>query len=102
MIPNLGAVGAAVGTLVAEMVVCVYQALKIRDYIKIKKYVLRSIPFIISGMIMFLIVFNMNIAISNNFVKLLTEIAIGMSIYAISIVLQIGVAYKIFRINWFQ
>lgn len=102
LIPDFGAAGAAVGTLFAEAFVCLYQSFKVRKQIKIKKYILRSIPCVFSGAIMFMVVFNLNIAISNGFIKLLAEIFIGAIIYAASLIFQIGLILKIFRIDWRQ
>lgn len=102
LIPNLGAVGAAIGTLVAEMTVCTYQALKIRKNIDIKKYVLRSIPFVISGTVMFSVIYNLNLPIGSNIIKLFAEIACGVLVYFFCILIQLGVAYKFFKINWLK
>ena len=89
LIPNYGAVGAAVGTFFAEAVVCIYQAYKVRKYIEIKKYVIDSIPFILSGLIMFLVLFNLNIAVKNQFSLLLLEIVIGVVLFFTVLSLQL-------------
>lgn len=102
LIPRLGAVGAAIGTLVAEMVVCSYQALKIRSKINIKKYVFRSIPFVISGIIMFLVIYNLELPIYSSVLKLFAEIVCGAVAYFVCISIQLGVAYKGFKINWMK
>lgn len=47
------AAGAAIGTLLAEIVVCVYQGIAVRAYVDIKQYVFDSIPFFAAGILMF-------------------------------------------------
>ena len=101
-IPKLGTIGAAVGTLIAEMVVCIYQASKIRRNIDIKKYVIRSLPFVISVVAMFFVVYNLNLPIDSNILKLLIEIVCGALVYFLCIFIQLGVTYKFFGINWIQ
>lgn len=102
LIPNLGALGAAIGTLVAEATVCIYQALKISRNIDIKKYALRSTPFIISGIVMFIVIYNLNLPIDNNIIKLLTEIVCGAILYLLCILIQLGITYRVLKINWLK
>lgn len=57
LIQLYGAFGASISTLAAEIVVCTYQAFKLRLILPIKKYVIDSIPFVFSGIFMFILVF---------------------------------------------
>lgn len=81
LINNYGSVGAAWGTLFAEGFVCVYQIYKIRKLINIKELIKTSIPFIVSGLIMFMVIWNMNIACVNVFCVLFVKIICGVIVY---------------------
>ncbi len=102
LIPKLEAIGAAIGTLFAEMIVCVYQAFMIRKYIHIRKFVKHSVPFLLSGIWMFFIVYNLNFNIKNNILRLLLEIIIEMFVYSIALFLQYIVISKILHCQWLK
>lgn len=102
LIPKLEAIGAAIGTLFAEMIVCIYQAFMIRKYIHIRKFVKHSVPFLLSGIWMFFIVYNLNFNIKNNILRLLLEIFIGMLVYSIALFLQYIVINKILHCQWLK
>ncbi len=81
LIPFYASVGAAIATLCAEIAVCVLQIIFVRKYLPIKKYLVKSIPFVLIGMAMFgllqLPIFNISIQWLNMVVK----IAVGAIIY---------------------
>lgn len=52
LIPRYGAIGAAIGTLIAEMVVCIYQMEKVRLLTNIKSMIIAIIPFFAIGFFM--------------------------------------------------
>ena len=81
LIPYWGSIGAALGTLVAEMSVCVYQCFHCRLYIPMKQYVRKVFPMIINGFLMFLIIRYINLPIGNNYILLLVKICAGAIIY---------------------
>ncbi|WP_434794263.1 Putative O-antigen transporter [Terrisporobacter petrolearius] len=89
LIPIIGSVGAAIGTLLAELVVCVYQCIKASEFLPIIEYVKKCCPFIISGIIMFLIVYSIEIKGIPLIAVLLTKIIIGIIIYACSLGIQL-------------
>lgn len=81
-IPQYGSVGAAIATLIAEIVVCiihcafVFKALPIVSYIKI------SMPAIISGAVMFCAVYNLNLNSTMSWlVQLVVEVCVGALIF---------------------
>ena len=88
LIPVYGAVGAALGTLAAEAIVCFYQVYQVRKVQPILLYVSKSIPFILSGLIMFVILFNVSIPIESNIIQLVAKIVIGVAIYFIALFIQ--------------
>lgn len=93
LIPKFSAVGAAIGTLFAEASVCIYQMVKVKKYLPIKKYLKKSFIFIIIGIVMFLTLFNNYIIMSNRFLMLLVNILYGGFIY-ISLLMLCVLVYK--------
>ena len=57
MIPMWGSVGAAIATLLAEIIGCIYQAFVVAKELDIKKYIKYSIWFVFLGIIMFICIF---------------------------------------------
>lgn len=55
LIPRLQSVGAAIGTLLAESSVCIVQSILMRKDKGVKQYVRIALPFVVSGVAMFLI-----------------------------------------------
>lgn len=55
LIPPLASVGAAIGTLCAEAAVCFVQAFLTRHELNTGKYAVYSLPFVFSGLVMFLL-----------------------------------------------
>lgn len=45
LIPKYGAIGAAIGTFFAEMVVCIYQVYKVSPFLNIRKYIKKNNAF---------------------------------------------------------
>lgn len=88
LIPYLRATGAAIGTLTAEGVVCIYQfcmVCKEKDYLK---PVIRAIPFLLSGIGMFVILKSFSLQFSSELVCIIVKALIGAAIYlAISAVI---------------
>ena len=78
-IPVLGSIGAAIGTVIAEFAVLIYQIISVKAFINIKRLIAISIPTIIASLIMYiiLVLFQLN----NNVVSLILKIFIGGVIY---------------------
>lgn len=89
LIPKLLSLGAAIGTLLAEVSVCLYQVTRVRKYLPIKRYVILGIPFLISGFFMFLIIYNFEILNYRNEIVIFLKIIFGAAIYIIFFILQI-------------
>ena len=91
-ISKLGALGAVLGTLLAELIACIWQFIEIKKYIQIKKYYFKYFNYLLSGMIMVLLVrifANVNI---NIYIKLILEIIIGMASYLFCIILYLKIS----------
>lgn len=80
-IPCLKAVGAAIGTLCAEIVVCIYIILKVRRQLNVIRYIQMSLPFIFSGIILFFALYNCDFNISCNLTRIIIKIILGIIIY---------------------
>lgn len=88
-IPNLGALGAVIGTLLAELIACIVQLAFISRDIKIWSLFNNLITYIFMGIIMFIIVrLNAHILNINIFFKCIIEILIGIVVFT---VLSLGV-----------
>lgn len=81
LIPKLGAMGAVVGTLIAEFVSCVWQYIGMSRFIDCKKTMVKALIYLGFGMLMFI-----GVRFVANFLKggitgVIVEVLIGMTIY---------------------
>lgn len=81
LIPRLDSVGASIGTLVTEFIVCFFQCFSVRQYIPLKKYIKYSTPFIISGVFMGIIVRKLTFDLENIYFVLSIKIFLGLLLY---------------------
>lgn len=93
LIPILGAIGASIGTLISELVVCVYQSFMSRKGIPIKKYIVDAIPFIASGVVMFFILICIEFETSL-ILNVILKVCIGVMIYFVSLLLLLSFTNK--------
>lgn len=84
LIPGYGAIGAAIGTICAEIVVCLYQLLMVRKNLPLLKYARNVILFSVGGGIMLLIIV-MTPQFSSKFVNLMVHFLVGATVYLIII-----------------
>lgn len=87
LILKLGALGAVIGTLGAEMIVCIYELSKIKEIYKFKDLMKDFSPFLICGILEFIVIkafSSLNIKV---LYILILQIFIGGSIYIIATVL---------------
>ena len=77
LIPRIGAIGAVIGTLFAELISCVWQFISIKKVIDLKKCFANCSMYLIPGTVMFLLVrWSATFQISTP-IKLLLEIGVG-------------------------
>lgn len=81
LIPQIGAMGAVMGTLVAEIVCCVWQYSSISKRLNLRNAWVRSFVYIIWGFLMFFAVRLASKVFSNIFVCLIFEISVGAAVY---------------------
>lgn len=79
LIPIFQSSGAAIGTLLAEAIVCIYQTLKVKDNIDVKSYFKLAYPFVVIGLTMYIVLISLNI--HNNIMSLFIKVIIGIGIY---------------------
>lgn len=90
LISRLGAMGAVIGTIFAELCVCVIQAYACRRSIPIVEYMGKGIPFCGFGIIMGFIVNNTGRLLEQSVVSLIILILLGMILYS-------GMCYVYFK-----
>lgn len=86
LIPRLGSVGAAIGTLMAEASVCIVETFGIRKKISVLKYFLEVLPYIFSGGIMFIVLGNFHLISKSLIENLIIKIGTGGIIYVLSLI----------------
>lgn len=94
LIPKLGIFGAVVGTLSAESFNTIYEFFLSRKMINIKLFLKNTLPFIVIGLLMFIIVYIIDINTATSWKWLLIEVSIGFGIYIGLAVLLIVSVYR--------
>ncbi len=84
LIKKYAAIGACIGTIVAEFSVVFYQTWVIRKELNIRKYIGKSIPFLWKSLVMVIIVSCIKyINIDNNVIKVICQIVCGALVYTL-------------------
>ncbi len=81
LIPSMGAVGATIGTLCAEIAVCVIQAAVAYRGIPIKHCLLGSLPFVLAGVVMYVCILPLEFMNMPTLLNLFIQICIGTVYY---------------------
>lgn len=81
LIPSYGALGATIGTIAAEILVCCVQVMCVRKELEVQRYLKNAVPFFLIGLIMFLPVHRMNRAGIPSLKILIVQIILGVTIY---------------------
>ena len=81
LIPQWGAVGASIGTLIAEILTCIFQCYSVRKYIPIKKYIKYAFPLVLVGFVMFMILFFGDMRRDVSIYSMAVKILMGVVIY---------------------
>ena len=83
LIPIVGAVGAAIGTIGAEGTVFAVQSFESRKELPLTKYMLEIIPYLVNGLIMYMTVAIAKNILAMSVLSLLLEIAVGGFVYIV-------------------
>lgn len=81
LIPRYASIGASIGTLITEIVVCFFQCFSVRQYIPLKKYITCSIPFVTAGILMSIGVRSTDFNSENLYITLLIKVLFGILMY---------------------
>ena len=87
LIPNFKATGAMIASVFAEFLILIVQLIDIRKDIPIKIVYKDSIKYIISGVVMFIVIFNIGFILSPSIKTTLIQILTGMVIYVIMLMI---------------
>lgn len=82
-IPKFGALGACIGTVVAEFSIMLYQIVKTKDAIKYKDNIKASLAFVLKSILMGCVIFLLGLAIPDATVRIIAQIAVGVIAYAL-------------------
>lgn len=83
LIKKFGAIGATIGTVMAEAVLCLYQIWTVKNELRITDYILSGIPFFIIGLIMLVFIKTIDVLLIPCVTSLMLEVACGSIIYLI-------------------
>lgn len=83
LIPKIGAMGAVIGTLLAELVSCIWQLICMKKYIKLNRNIFNCCVYLIFGIIMFICVRGCALFHKNLLIQIAFEIIVGGLIYII-------------------
>lgn len=81
LIPLWGAMGATVGTIAAEMLVCIVQAISVRGRLPLRIYFKNAIPFLLFGVGMFAIVYSSGAHLGISVKTLIVQLFVGATVY---------------------
>ena len=98
LIPRYGLMGAVITTVIAELLVLLYQSIFVIRQKQLAYQDLYSdlIKYLISGVIMFILVIAVKHIFSVNFYNLLLQLIIGIIVYGVSISVLQTKAFKLF------
>lgn len=83
LIPRFGAVGAVVGTIMAQCGAAFYETLKIKKELPIKEYIIGLIPGLFAGLIMMFTCRLIGNALGPKIITILSQVCIGGIVYVI-------------------
>ena len=86
LIPKLMSIGAAIGTICAEFIVCAYQTYKVRNELDIKLYIKQSAPLLLVSIVMCFIVLCVP-SIKNTFITLAVKVLTGIIAYVFLLII---------------
>lgn len=91
LIRKYGAIGAAIGTIFAEMMVAIYQSIMVRKELNIKEYLKKVIFYIVPGIIMCIIIRIIGVKMGISILTGIIQVIVGGVIYSfISIIYLIS------------
>lgn len=83
LIPSMGAIGATIGTIAAEVAVCMIQTWTVRKELEIGAYLRNAAPFLGIGSVMFFAVYIFGLKNAVSIQTLIEQIGMGIIIYSV-------------------
>ena len=83
LITDMGAMGATIGTIAAEVTVCLIQAFVVRKELPMLKYIKSAMPFLFFGLTMFAGVITIGMIMELRWLGLMLQILVGVVIYCV-------------------
>lgn len=83
LIPKIGAAGAAIGTLIAEGIVCIMQIILVKNKLNIYRDLLKCLKYIVFGVVMYIILLLLPDFSEVSLYNIIVKIIIGTVIYII-------------------
>lgn len=83
LIPKYASIGACIGTIFAEVTVMLYQIIKVKNEIPVFKYLISSLRFLIPALIMFILIYPLNLLKLSSIYIILIQVCMGAVIYFI-------------------
>ncbi len=82
LIPSFGAAGAAVGTLLAEVAVCILQTMAVRSELPLASWIYEAVPGFVIGFVMLIVVRLVVQVLPGGIPGLMLEVMIGGAVFA--------------------
>lgn len=86
-IPFLGAYGAAIGTIGAEITLCVIHTIGVWKKIQIREHIFCWIEYIVIGILMFIVVRLVGSHLADSIISLILQIVIGGLVFIVSVII---------------
>ena len=93
LIPSRGAIGATIGTVFAEVAVCVLQIIYCKRYLPIKQYIASAAPFFFISSIMFYFLKMIGTKMGASIMTLILQILGGIIIFCVLSVVWLAVSH---------
>lgn len=99
LIPYCGVYGAVIGTIAAELFGFVYQFVLARNFVNIKIIFVSLVPFIVNGLIMFLVLKFVSAIVPTGGAGLVLQVCIGVVVYCLLSILYLILFKKDFALE---
>jgi len=96
LIPHYGAIGAAIGTICAEVMVCLYQLIMVKNNLPLRKYAKDMLLFCVAGAVMLFVILIIP-SVSSGIINLLIHVLVGAVVYTL---ITIPFVYKKIMYFW--
>lgn len=83
LIPVIGVFGAVIGTIIAEFVCSIIQILLCHSFISIKRIVRITVPYVVSGLLMYCVIYLIKHKYNHSVWHLLLQVALGGCCYCV-------------------